>query len=96
MLEETTKELNMLKQICKTIRRYWKNEQQKKVFLAINKVESLVFTSLYPRQFLAVKILTCQVNGTVNSLLTDTSIRWTPLLEGHLMLVPAIYKSFYC
>jgi len=26
----------------------------------------------------------------------DTSIRQTPLLEGHLVLVPAIYKSFYC
>ena len=65
-------------------------------FWAVNKVESLVFTSLYPIQFLTVKIPTCQNNGTVNSLLMDTSIRQTPLLEGHLVLVPAIYKSFYC
>ena len=96
MHEETTKELNMLKQICKTIRRYSKNEQLRTDFWAINKVESLVFTSLYPIQFLTVKIPSCQINGTVNSLLTDTSIRRTPLLEGHLVLIPAIYKSFYC
>ena len=44
-----------------------------------------------------VKNMSCEVNEiTVNSLLTDTSIRRTPLLGRHLVLVPAIFQSFYC
>ena len=33
---------------------------------------------------------------TVNSLLTDTVIRRTPLLDRHLVLVPVVFQSFYC
>ena len=33
--------------------------------------------------------------NTVNSLFTDTSIRWTPLQNGHLELVPAFLYSPY-
>ena len=32
---------------------------------------------------------------TVDFLLTDTSIRWTPLYNGHLELVPAFVYSLY-
>ena len=33
---------------------------------------------------------------TVNSLLTDTSIRWTPPSDGHLVVVLAVFHTFYC
>ena len=33
--------------------------------------------------------------GTVDSLLTDTAIRQTPLQNGHLELVPAFLYSLY-
>ena len=33
---------------------------------------------------------------TVNPLSTDNSIRRTPLLDGHLVLVPAVFQSLYC
>ena len=33
---------------------------------------------------------------TVNSLFTDTVIRRTPLQDGHLVLVPIVFQSFYC
>ena len=37
------------------------------------------------------------LRGTVNTRLTDTSsIRRTPLLDRHLVLVPAVFQSFYC
>ena len=36
------------------------------------------------------------LHTTVNSLLTDTCIRWTPLQDSHLVLVLAAFQSFYC
>lgn len=41
--------------------------------------------------------MSCEFNVTitVSSLLTDTSIRRTPLLCRHLVLVPTIFQSFY-
>ena len=33
--------------------------------------------------------------NTVDSLLTDTYIKWTPLKNEHLELVPAFLYSFY-
>ena len=37
----------------------------------------------------------CRINNTVDPLLTDTSIRRTPLYNGHLELVPAFLYFLY-